>query len=152
MAWRALTETDLKSRLSAGELATYRKLSLVDGNDADPVQAVIDQITGQVRAYISGSPNNQLGADGTIPEILIGSAVSLAVLEVMARAGGSILDLQGHRVKSADQAMSMLKDVARGMVKVDMPMVVTAEKSAFIAPSIIQRRPREFCGWQQDGI
>jgi hypothetical protein len=113
--------------------------------DQDPVQDVLNQVTDTVRGYIAGSANNQLGDTNTIPLKLIGPAVALAVMEIMARAGGKILDLGQHRRDSARDAMSTLKDVASDRFKIDVPALKTSEQSGFVPPTFsTMGRTRQF--------
>jgi len=71
-------------------------------------------VTDKVRGAIAGNPRNILGPEGQVPKVLIDTALSVAVLRVMTRCFGEVLDPSGQRVKDGETAEGILRDVARG--------------------------------------
>lgn len=111
--WRALTEADLMTRLSGKELVAFRNAGFGPGED-DPVSTLLGSVTDKVRGAIAGNPQNILGPEGQLPKVLIDTALSIAVLRVMTRCFGEVLDPSGQRVKDGESAEGILRDVARG--------------------------------------
>lgn len=127
--WRALTEADLLTQLSDTELATFRDVAR-DNRTADPVDPVLEQVTDEVRGYVRGCPKNSLGPAGTIPASLVRSAVSLAVLSIMSRAAGHIIDPEDERQGRADEAYALLGRVADCKFGIEDPEEVGDGESA----------------------
>ena len=111
--WRALTAADLMTRLSGKELVAFRNSGLGPG-ESDPVTTLLGAVTDKVRGAIAGNPRNILGPEGHVPKVLIDTALSVAVLRVMTRCFGEVLDPSGQRVKDGETAEGILRDVARG--------------------------------------
>ena len=111
--WRALTAADLMTRLSGKELVAFRNAGWGPG-EIDPVATLLSSVTDKVRGAIAGNPRNVLGPDGQVPKVLIDTALSVAVLRVMTRCFGEVVDPSGQRVKDGDTAEGILRDVARG--------------------------------------
>ena len=111
--WVTLTETDLLKYMSGEELTAFRSANSIPGQD-DPVAGVITDGTNLVRSYVLQCPRYTLGPDGTVPKSLVMPACWIIVVDIMARAGGAVLDQSGQRGKNYDRAIEMLKDVARG--------------------------------------
>ena len=120
--WRAITTDDIKTRLSASELDSFRTAA-VDSGDVDTVQGVVDSVTETVRGFISGCPQNILANDGFLPTSLIGPALDIIALTITSRAAGLILDPDGQRRKAADQAYLILRDVSACRFKIPRPGV-----------------------------
>lgn len=110
--WRALTETDLLSRLSATELERVRAKAVE--MEGDPIADAITQVVDEVRGYIAGNGSVTMGAAGTLPPRLIGVALDILVPVVYRRVGGVMVDLDDQRTKAADEARKLLRDVAAG--------------------------------------
>ena len=127
--WRAITEADLLTQISGTELEALRGVVLADGQ-ADPVQPSIDAITSKVRGYIAVNASNTLAADlSTIPPRLIDSAVALIIIQIMTRAGGTMIDPNGARKAAADEANLLFRDVASGRFSIADPISGTESKA-----------------------
>lgn len=150
MAWRALTETDIKTRLSGPELAAFRAVALATGQ-TDPVAAVITQVTDLVRGYIAACPSNRLGEEGTIPTKLIGPSVDMMVIEIQSRAAGKVIDPDGNRKEANRTAMSILRDVAACRFGIEAPEDESEEQAANNTPTFFGRE-FAFQRTHQDGI
>ena len=101
------------TRLSGKELVAFRNSGYGPG-ESDPVSALLSSVTDKVRGAVAGNPRNILGPDGQVPKVLIDTALSIAVLRVMTRCFGEVLDPSGQRVKDGETAEGILRDVARG--------------------------------------
>lgn len=112
MAWVAISEDDLREYLSGQELDAFRNATQAPG-ESDPVQGILDKVTVLVRGYILGCPRYSLGGDGKLPEVLLDAACCIAVVKIMARAGGAVLDPAGERKKAADKARELLTLVSQ---------------------------------------
>jgi len=153
MAWRAILESDLLTRLSGSELSGFRAAAKAPGQ-IDPMQPIIDQITDLVRGYVAACADNPLGIDGTIPDELMGPAIDLIVPEMSKRCAGLILDPKGLREKAADTAMSILRDVASCDFTIeiaDPPGDGELGSDRMTLPSICARAPM-FGRYLSDGV
>ncbi len=151
MAWRALTEDDLKTKLSGVELSIYRSVVLAAGQ-ADPIQPLLTMITDKVRGYIGNCQRNTLGPEGTLPDKLISSAIDMAVIEVMGRAAGKVTDPHEVRKEAMRTAIQLMRDVARCEFAVEKPDVNTDENLSFFQPSISGRCHHNFGQRAEEGI
>lgn len=151
MSWRALTESDLLTQLSQTELDTFREVAR-DGTSDDPVAPVLEQVTDEVRGYIRACPQNSLGLDGTLPDSLIRSAVALAIMQIMSRAAGQIMDPDDERQGRADDAVALLNRVADCKFGIEHPTTIeTGESSAGI--SIVKKNNKcRITGDSLDGL
>lgn len=153
MAWRAILDSDLKTRLSGSELQGFRAAALGTAQ-IDPVQPIIEQITDLIRGYVAACADNILGATGTIPDELMGPAIDLIVPEMSKRCAGVILDPKGLREKAADTALSILRDVASCDFTIGIattPGVEPLGSDVAVLPSIYARVPM-FGRSYSDGI
>ena len=149
--WRIITEADVLTQISGAELEALRGVVLADGQ-ADPVQPAIDAITAKVRGFVAGNSHNELDEDTSkIPDRLIDAAVSLIIIQIMNRAGGTMIDPNGSRQKSADEANRLFRDVAAAKFSITDPVTGT-ENSAAPLPSYAPARTRQFTRETQRGI
>lgn len=83
--WRALSEDDVRPAMAGPEDAAYREMLLVSGQ-ADPLPAIISQVTMQVRNAIRSCAKNTLHADATfLPEGAIFHAVAIIRYRLLSR-------------------------------------------------------------------
>lgn len=151
MSWRIITEADVLTQISGTELEALRGVVLADGQ-VDPVQPAIDAITAKVRGFVAGNSNNDLDSDtAKIPDRLIDAAVSLIIIQIMTRAGGTIIDPNGARQKAADEANRLFRDVASAKFSITDP-VSGSETSAAPLPTYSPARTRQFNAESQRGI
>lgn len=110
--WTVITRADIESRMSGEEFDVFTQRATTPGGTKPNqiIQAVIDQVTEKVRGAVSACPKNRLGPVGTIPSCLLYDAVSLAMLSIMTRVGGSALDASGRRKDDADRARTMIDE------------------------------------------
>lgn len=151
MSWITITEADLVTKLSGAELEALRDAVLADGQ-MDPVQPAIDQVTREVRGYVAACASNTLGDGNTIPDELLEAALSLLVIRFLSRVAGLSIDGEGDpRMKAAEQAKTLLRDVAACRFAIAQPETVSDEVIGSPSPSMAPRT-RHFTRAKQDGI
>lgn len=109
--WIALTEAKLLEYISSAELEALR-IAATSTEQPDPVGGALDDVTNLVRGYCGNK--NELGADGTIPDRLVKSACHIAIVDIMTRAAGTMIDPDDQRAKNSDRAYKVLEQVAKG--------------------------------------
>ena len=117
MAWRAINENDILTRLSQNELDIIKNASTI----GDPVPRAITMVTELIRGSIASNQSNVMGAEGTIPERLMDAAASLLVVMLYSNNGGMLIDLNETRVKANEAANRLLERVAEGKFAVELP-------------------------------
>jgi hypothetical protein len=133
MAWRLITEADLRTRISGTEIEALRAAHLADGQE-DPLPATILQIANVVRRACESSGSITLGPDGTIPEDLLSEALDLIVRELMKRPGYIGEDpVTKIRMEAAAAATKLLQRVAAGEEKVAPDGARSFEDISFIS-------------------
>lgn len=106
--WRKLTEEDLASRLSVVEIEAYSKSNSFT---TDPVEVILANVTEEVRGFITSGRKCRLGPDGTLPTMLVSSAIAIAVVELLTRINRKANE---DRTKARDNAYSLLNKIAAG--------------------------------------
>ena len=120
MSWRTISETDLKTALSATELDTLRRALGAEAEDT--IANTLNLLADEIRAYISTGGTDLDSTAHTLPESLIGRAVAIALLRISTRAGGVLPDPKGLRAKAAESAETFFQDkVAAGKLSIETP-------------------------------
>lgn len=141
MAWRALALSDIQTGLSSQELNGIQTYALQNGQP-DPTPGVITDTMDEVRGYMAASTPTVLGAEGTIPSGLISVAIDIAVWRLVTRFPTKQLSTPPREKRFGD-AISKLKDVAKGLFKFEIPTEFTSEVTAGVQlPEISQRGVR----------
>lgn len=119
MAWRNITEDDLRSAINSREDAAIREGYLA-GDQADPFVVVTGQVVGNFRNAIRSSSSNSLTADETLlPEGAIYHAVAKIRFRLLTRFASELLD--DDRRTENREAENWLKEVRRGVEKIEQP-------------------------------
>jgi len=134
--------------MAGPELSAFKTAALASGQ-TNPVTDLIQQTVDFVRGYIAACPSNTLGVEGTVPDKLLGTVLDILVVEVEKRCAGKLIDPQGLRAEAARNAMSVLRDVAAGRMRVEIPTTATSEVLASFVPTISSTKPRHPA---EDGI
>jgi hypothetical protein len=152
MSWRSPTESDLLEAISADELQGLREASLGEGQD-DPIASHLAVVADEVRGYIAANRENTLGPDGTLPPRLIRACIDIAVLRIGGRVTGILFDPEGVRKKAAENALTLLRDVAAGRFAIERPdeAADSSQQNTMIGPAIA-KPCRRFTDRTQDGI
>lgn len=128
MAWRALVLADVQTGLSAQELTGIQTYALQNGQP-DPTPAAIAAAMDEVRGYIAASRTIALGAEQTIPDKLVDTAIDLVVWKLVTRFPTKLMATDARRQRYND-AISRLKDVASNKFRIEIPTETTSEETA----------------------
>lgn len=118
MAWTAIVEADVQTRMTNTELAKYNSIGLATGQSSGVLLAdVITDVTELVRGFIKGCPRNGLahvadGAATTLPSVLHSPALDIIIVELMKRVGGAVTDVSDVRIAAYNSAMAFMDKVA----------------------------------------
>lgn len=151
MSWRAITDDDLRSAITAPEDISFRERLMVDGQ-SDPYRQIFAQVTGVFRDAIRSNPANELSPDPLhLPESAIFHAVALIRLRLTTRFSESS-DEDPARADEVKGARQFLRDVAKpGAPTVSAPSDSNQTRQPTLSPAVNQSPRRS--GWRnQDGI
>jgi len=151
MAWTALTETEVLTRLTGSEVTAFKTSALASGQ-ADPLPLVVTQVVDEVRGYIAATGKVTLGASGTIPSKLISATLAVIRVRLCNRLPGMKSLLDEFRMKEYDNAITLFQQVAAGKFAVEEPVTADTETIGAPSPSISDSRTRRFSQTTQDGI
>ena len=122
MPWITPTLTQCKERLSGPEWqALHRAAKSGEQDGEDMAQVVINNTVTRIRGRVSARPENQLGAEGTIPDELMTCFLALWVYDFITRLPGMKSLLDERRVEAWRNAESELRHVAEGKIKLVQP-------------------------------
>jgi hypothetical protein len=121
MAWRSITEKDLLTRISAGELQSIRTRAEAE-DMGDIIAQSVTNVTEKIRGFVAGNSSNAIdAAPDTIPSNLIDAAVAILVVDIYSRSGGILVDINETRTKASDSAERTLREAASGSFAVSKP-------------------------------
>ncbi|HTB63873.1 MAG TPA: hypothetical protein VK737_09810 [Opitutales bacterium] len=117
--WSPLTSSDVLACLAASQITTLRQGALAPGQ-ADPLPALIADVTARVRAEIRGGRRNRVERDCTLlpPELKL-AAAHLTLESLQTRLPG--LALSADQIRLAADARTLLARVAHGEVPITVP-------------------------------
>jgi hypothetical protein len=120
MSWSPLTPDDVLACLLGPQVDALRQRQLNPGQ-ADPLPALIADVTARVRAEIRGNRRNRVEVDPCLlpPELKL-AAAHLALESLQARLPN--LALSADQARLADDARALLIRVARGEVPITVPV------------------------------
>lgn len=149
MAWLALTDTEVKTRLAGAELTALQTAALADGQ-TDPLPEIIEQVVDEVRGYIS-SGGYTLGTSQTIPARLVGSALALIRYRAATRLPSSGM-LDEDRRNEYKDAIRLLERVSEGKFSIEEAITPDTEISGAPAPAMGDVPILYFSADEQDGL
>lgn len=118
-AWTAITAADIEARIPAVVLATIRE-RYVD-EQADPLAAIIADVTALVRGRIASNRAYSMDADATLlPPELKDDACWLCIEALKLRLGDATPITEAEKNRLAD-ARKQLEAVAKGDLTVSVP-------------------------------
>lgn len=122
MSWRAITEDDIRSALTAPEDEAYRS-QLLSSGQTDPLEIVKQQVVTEFRNAIRSCPKNRLHATATyLPEGSIYHAVAVIRYRLLSRLAIGEQDQPGDaRTNEFNLAMSWLKEVRACREMIEAP-------------------------------
>lgn len=139
--WNTVTVQTVMSRFSDAEKAALSALQ----SAPDQITRVLCDVTDSARGKIKAG-GNRLGPDGTVPNSLKLEVVSIALwLWITGFSRNEKLQTDGRKQNYHD-ALAVLKDVAAGKQKVELPDPGETDTTA--APTnavqVASREPRQF--------
>lgn len=149
--WIELTSDDLQMKLSAVEWSSIGGAQLPDGvTGAEIVADEIANTTNEVRGYVGGFRENTLGDGATIPDELKDTALVILRHKVFTRIPGLKRLLDDGRVREYDNAITRLKDVARGLFRIVQPATASEDQPSgqtmVVVRSTARKHSRETWG------
>ncbi len=108
--WTEIAESDVITKLSGPEIAAMKTAAL-QAAQTNPLPGVIAQVVLEIRGYVAACPNNTLGDGSTIPNELLGAAISRIRFELATRLPVASLLTEDRRAANRD-ALTLLRDVA----------------------------------------
>ncbi|MES2597185.1 MAG: phage protein Gp36 family protein [Verrucomicrobiota bacterium] len=133
--WFTPSEDTIKTRISGPELNALKSAARAQGLNTDTIiTAALSRIVQMIRGYVGSK--HTLGAEGTIPDELESALGALWLVEFITRipASGKLLD--EARRKAAEDAMTLLKDVASGRFAIVPPTSPAPEAAQAGGPKI----------------
>jgi phage gp36-like protein len=140
-AWNTITVDNIMSRFSDAEKAALAALQ----SAPDQITRVLADVTDSVRGKIK-SGGGQLGPDGTLPNSLKLEVVSLTLwLWITGFSKNEKLQTDGRKQNYQD-SLAVLKEVASGKQKVELPDPGETDNTAAPANAIqlVSAEPRQF--------
>lgn len=104
------------------------KTAALQTAQANPLTAVISQVVKEIRGYVAGCSHNTLGDGDTIPDELLGAAVSRIRYELATRLPVASL-LTDARKEANAAALTLLRDVARCSFALVPPSTAAADQA-----------------------
>lgn len=125
--WTTITEAKVIAKLSGPEIAAMKTAAL-QAAQSNPLTEIIAQVVLEVRGYIAACPNNILGEGTTIPEELLGAAVSRVRFELATRLPVATLLTEDRRSANRD-AIRLLEQVAACKFLIVQPETAAPEQA-----------------------
>ncbi len=150
MSWITLTTDDVLTKWAGPELEAAQTAALASGQ-SDPIPEIIAQVIREIRGYVAACSRNTLGDGATIPDELLGEAITRIRYEAATRLpGGALLDDDRRAANTA--AVAKLREVAACRFSLEQPATESAEVISAPASPRWKARARQFTRAQQDGL
>jgi hypothetical protein len=149
MSWQTITEADVLTKLSGPEIAAMKTAAL-QAAQVSPLPGIITQVVREVRGYVAACDRNTLGAGETIPDELLGAAISRIRFELATRLPVASLLTEDRRTANAN-ALTMLRDVAACRFQIVVAAAPSDEVVGGSSPTF-NTPTRRFSRNLQDGI
>lgn len=144
-----ITETDVITKLSGPELDAMQSAALQTDQEP-PLPGIITQVVKEVRGYVAACERNVLGAGETIPDELLGAAISRIRFELATRLPEAGLLSEDRRTANTN-AIRLLESTAACKFLVIGPET-PAEEQASGSAEVISKTCRRFDRSQMDGL
>ena len=153
MSWISITEADLLVVISGPELKGLRKAAL-GRSQVDPVAPAIENTVLEVRGYVANCARNQSDADDTkIPPELKNAALDLIIIDVMKRAGGTMIDPKSARAEAARAATKLLERTADCKFTVSQPSgTIDTDMQSGSSASVVKKHEGKLSSSNTDGL
>lgn len=150
MAWITITENDVITKLSGPEKAAMNSAAL-QALQVPPLPEIIAQVTLEIRGYVAACKTNVLGPLGTIPEELLGTAITRIRFEFATRLPVASLLTEDRRSANSD-ALTRLRDVAACNFAIVAPENPAAEQPGGPATQLVSASPRKATRQKLSGL
>jgi hypothetical protein len=150
MAWIPLTSANVLAALTGPEVTALQTAALGSGQP-DPLADMISKVIQEVRGYVAGNQMNRLGASGTIPEELEADAIAIIRYRALNRLPDVGLLTEARRAEYRD-AIAHLKDIARGLMRIELPATPTTQIIAGPAVQLASKQKRELTRRKMRGL
>jgi hypothetical protein len=141
MSWITLAESDVITKLSGPEIAAMKTAAL-QAAQANPLPEVIAQVVKEIRGYVAACAQNQLGDGETIPDELLGAAISRVRYELATRLPVASLLTEDRRTANAD-ALTRLRDVAACRFAIEQPATPSDQVITGPAVEVVTKTKRQ---------
>jgi hypothetical protein len=127
MPWITPTLEQCQQRITGAEWQSLHRAATLAGQDGEQMaQDVITNIVTRIRGRVAARPENQLGAEGTIPDELMTCFLALWVYDFITRLPNMRTLLDDRRLEAWKTAESELRHVAEGKIKIVQPITPAA--------------------------
>ena len=150
MSWITLSQTNVLAALTGPEVTALQTAALGDGQP-DPLADTILKVIQEVRGYVAGNQMNRLGEGATIPQELESDAIAIIRYRALNRLPDVGLLTESRRAEYRD-ALAHLKDVARGLVRLEVPADVSTQVIAGPAVQLGTAQPRSLTRKNMRGL
>jgi hypothetical protein len=142
MSWIAITEAKVIAKLSGPEIAAMKTAAL-QAAQANPLTEIIEQVTLEIRGYVANCTRNKLGDGATIPDELLGAAVSRIRFELATRLPVASLLTEDRRSANAN-ALTLLRDVAACRFSIVQPETPDEDQAGGPAVQTVSTTTRRY--------
>lgn len=123
--WITLNEQGLQATLAGPELAAYKTAATAVGQ-ANPVLEIIEQVVAEVAGFIAASDNPVTPPAGQVPRNLARASYAIVRYRLITRLPINAQTMLEHRLREYDDALAMLRAVARGDFVIGTPDASTS--------------------------
>lgn len=150
MAWITITEDKVLTKLSGPEKAAMNSAALQAAQIA-PLPEIIDEITKEIRGYVAACPGNILGPLGTVPDELLGAAISRIRFEFATRLPVTSLLTEDRRTANSN-AISLFQRVADCKFAIIDPVTPADEQAGGPSIELVSASPRKASRTKLSGL
>lgn len=148
--WIEVTEAQVIAKLSGPEISAMKTAAL-QAAQANPLTEVIAQVVLEIRGYVAACPRNKLGDGSTIPDELLGAAVSRIRFELATRLPVASLLTEDRRSANKD-ALRLFEQVAACKFLLVQPETADADQPAGPAVQTVSTTSRKYGRDKLSGI
>ena len=136
MAWKAITETDIRHTLSSVELNAFTQAATEGVDQDDMIAAVARKVAAFVRGYV-GATGCRLSPDPEeLPEGVLAPALDLCVYEILKSLP---IDISAARSDARKDALAFLEKVAAKKIAVQAYGAEEGDVSGGVGVSVVRK-------------
>jgi phage gp36-like protein len=137
MAWRTITEADVKGAMSSPELDAYNLAAIADGQD--PLADITETAVQEARAHIADCATNSLAEGSTVPDRVVHHLLAIIRYRMLTRVDSEVGEDRRTEYKTA---MRFFERVSECKVGIEAPTGVTEETGASARTETLSSRTR----------